>query len=506
MRSQSSPRHTRLAPNLAGFLTLFVILLAFVLVLNDLAEYIWGWPDYEFSVNAESKSFMNVNVDMVVNTPCAYLSVDLRDVVGDRLLLSKGFHRDGTVFDIGQATTLKEHAMELSARQAVSQSRKSRGFFSFLQRAEPDYRPTYNHKADGDACRIYGTLAVKKVTANLHVTALGYGYSSDVHVPHDKMNLSHVITEFSFGPYFPDITQPLDYSFELAKERFVAYQYYLHVVPTTYVAPRSPPLHTNQYSVTHYVRNIDIHHKGTPGIFFKFELDPMVITIHQRTTSFVQLLIRCVGVIGGVFTCTSYFLRVTVRAIEAVSGADSTPGIVAAESTGVKRKWAGGSLRARPNANSGRVVRQGNGWVVEGAGTPYSPTPAQGGFGPPSPYPYTPFSSATLGPPPPPSASASTTYGPGSVPSTPGVGLGLGAPTFTHSRTPSLVGGHSRTPSMIGGHSRTPSMLRNVSGDGASAVSGPAGVPLPASPFPGSVPATPMVPPPPPPKSTKKDE
>jgi hypothetical protein len=33
------------------------------------------------------------------------------------------------------------------------------------------------------------------------------------------MNLSHVITEFSFGAYFPDITQPLDYSFEVAQDR-----------------------------------------------------------------------------------------------------------------------------------------------------------------------------------------------------------------------------------------------------------------------------------------------
>lgn len=35
------------------------------------------------------------------------LSVDLRDAVGDRLYLSKAFHRDGTLFDIGQATALK---------------------------------------------------------------------------------------------------------------------------------------------------------------------------------------------------------------------------------------------------------------------------------------------------------------------------------------------------------------------------------------------------------------
>jgi len=34
-----------------------------------------------------------------------------------------------------------------------------------------------------------------------------------------EMNLSHVITEFSFGPYFPDITQPLDDSFEMTQER-----------------------------------------------------------------------------------------------------------------------------------------------------------------------------------------------------------------------------------------------------------------------------------------------
>ncbi|KAJ7017487.1 hypothetical protein C8F04DRAFT_1279308 [Mycena alexandri] len=34
------------------------------------------------------------------------------------------------------------------------------------------------------------------------------------------MNLSHVITEFSFGPFFPDITQPLDNSFELTTERW----------------------------------------------------------------------------------------------------------------------------------------------------------------------------------------------------------------------------------------------------------------------------------------------
>jgi hypothetical protein len=53
-----------------GFLTLFVALLAFFFILNDIGEYIWGWPDYEFSIDAENSSSMDVNVDMVVNMPC----------------------------------------------------------------------------------------------------------------------------------------------------------------------------------------------------------------------------------------------------------------------------------------------------------------------------------------------------------------------------------------------------------------------------------------------------
>lgn len=53
-----------------GFFTLLVALIAFFLILNDLGEYIWGWPDYEFSVDSHAASYMDVNVDMIVNMPC----------------------------------------------------------------------------------------------------------------------------------------------------------------------------------------------------------------------------------------------------------------------------------------------------------------------------------------------------------------------------------------------------------------------------------------------------
>lgn len=71
----------------------------------------------------------------------------------------------------------------------------------------------------GDACRIYGSVLLKKVTGNLHISTLGHGYWSMEHTPHDMMNLSHVFHELSFGPYFPDISQPLDHSVELSSDR-----------------------------------------------------------------------------------------------------------------------------------------------------------------------------------------------------------------------------------------------------------------------------------------------
>ncbi|KAF7375643.1 hypothetical protein MSAN_00453400 [Mycena sanguinolenta] len=386
-----------------GFLTLFVGFITFLLMLNDIGEFIFGWPDHEFSVDTEQGSFMKINLDLVVAMPCSLLSVDLRDAVGDRLYLSSrrnrgqgtsNIRRDGTKFDVGQATALKEHSKMLSARQAIAQSRNSRGFFTTLfqwTNVEP-YFPRYKHEPDAKGCRISGQVEVKKVTANLHITTAGHGYASADHADHSLMNLSHVITEFSFGPYFPDITQPLDNSLEVTQDPFVAYQYFLHVVPTTYIAPRSAPLKTNQYSVTHYTRVL-AHHQGTPGIFFKFDLDPMSLTIHQRTTSFVQLIIRCVGVIGGVFVCMGYALKVTTAAVSAFvdNSNEEIPPAVASASA-LRSKFSGASLTKRSRPASGRLIPQGNGWVMEsapgspapygGVGSPYSGTPVSGSFPP----------------------------------------------------------------------------------------------------------------------------
>jgi hypothetical protein len=49
--------------------------------------------------------------------------------------------------------------------------------------------------------------------------------------------------------------------------------------------------------VTDYSRVVE-HGRGVPGIFFKFDLEGLSMTVEERTTTLYQFLIRLAGVIG----------------------------------------------------------------------------------------------------------------------------------------------------------------------------------------------------------------
>ncbi|KAJ7024097.1 endoplasmic reticulum-golgi intermediate compartment-domain-containing protein, partial [Mycena alexandri] len=204
------PSTYRARSNSRGVLTLLVCLVTFTLMLNDIGEWLFGWPDHELSVDGGTGSFMTINVDLVVAMPCSFISMDLRDTVGDRMFLSNarlGIRRDGVKFDIGQATTLKCVRFHLPYFTLMLIH-----FYS-TPRAHSE---ALSHEPDAKGCRVSGQLDVKKATANLHIMTLGHGYAShELWTISVLMNLSHVITEFPFGSFFPDITQPLDNSFEL---------------------------------------------------------------------------------------------------------------------------------------------------------------------------------------------------------------------------------------------------------------------------------------------------
>ncbi|KAK9893650.1 DUF1692-domain-containing protein [Cystobasidium minutum MCA 4210] len=283
-----------------GVLTLLLSAAILFLVWHELREYLFGDPEYSFAVDKGVAHQLQINVDMTIAMPCHFLTVDVRDAVGDRLHISEEFKKEGTTFEIGQAQRIR-NLEDLGDQSASSMLRASK--------ARKKFDSTKRIVKDGPACRIYGMMEVKRVTGNLHVTTLGHGYMSWEHTDHSLMNLSHVIHEFSFGPFFPRIVQPLDNSVELASGPFHIFQYFISVVSTRYIDASRHQLDTNQYSVTDMSRETQ-HGKGVPGIFFKYDIEPMSLTIRERTTSLVDFLVRLAGIVGGILVCSNYAWRV----------------------------------------------------------------------------------------------------------------------------------------------------------------------------------------------------
>ncbi|EJT48284.1 pyruvate dehydrogenase (acetyl-transferring) [Trichosporon asahii var. asahii CBS 2479] len=187
--------------------------------LNDLGEYLYGSTSLSVKVDPTIESNLQLNVDVTVAMP--YLSIDLRDGVGDRIHLDKEFAKEGTVFETGKAVTKKVH--------------------------------------EGPACRVYGSVQVRKVAANLHITTLGHVYRAREHTDHHSAGheLGDNGRTIIFGLFRQRISMPVAGG----------------------CRPHSFP-----------------HGGGVPGIFFKYELEPMSITIRERTTTLYQFLIRLVGV------------------------------------------------------------------------------------------------------------------------------------------------------------------------------------------------------------------
>lgn len=75
-----------------------------------------------------------------------------------------------------------------SRRSTPNQRKSLSGLRALFSRTSPtrhaDFRPTHNRVHEGPACRIYGSVQVRKVAANLHITTLGHGYRAREHTDH----------------------------------------------------------------------------------------------------------------------------------------------------------------------------------------------------------------------------------------------------------------------------------------------------------------------------------
>lgn len=82
------------------------------------------------------------------------------------------------------------------------------------------------------------------------------------------------------------------------------YQYFIEVVPTK-VKTFLYTVDTYQYSAKELSRPIN-HDKGShgmPGIFFKYDVSALKVTVSQERDNFGMFLARLCSIVGGIYVC-----------------------------------------------------------------------------------------------------------------------------------------------------------------------------------------------------------
>lgn len=287
-----------------GFSTLLTIFCGLLILWVEVGGFLGGYVDHQFTVDPEIRSQLLINMDLLVAMPCEFIHTNVMDITDDKFLAGELLNFEGTNFFLPPTFDINnENAKyETPELDEVMQESLRAQFMSEGHRS--------NQGAPG--CHIFGSIPVNQVSGDFHITGKGIGYRDRLNVPMDALNFSHVINEFSYGEFYPFINNPLDFSGKTTEDSLQAYKYYTKVVPTEYER-LGILIDTNQYSLTeqHITYEIKTDGKllGLPGIFFKYEFEPIRLKIIERRIPFIQFVSRLATIIGGLVVLAGYLYR-----------------------------------------------------------------------------------------------------------------------------------------------------------------------------------------------------
>ncbi|VFQ58615.1 unnamed protein product [Cuscuta campestris] len=219
-------------------------------------------------------------------------------------------------------TTMEELVAPISLESKVTSESKSDNVTEGKKQPAP---------ATG-GCRLEGFVRVKKVPGNLVISARSAAHSFDA----SQMNMSHVISRFSFGKMLtprvasdmkrliPYIGQSYDklsgntyITFPEKPSENVTIEHYIQVVKTE-VMTRSYKL-VEEYEYT--AHSSLVHSLSIPVAKFHFEPSALQVLITENVNSFSHFLTNVCAIIGGVFTVAGILdsiLHNTMRLVKKV--------------------------------------------------------------------------------------------------------------------------------------------------------------------------------------------
>ncbi|CAL1712701.1 unnamed protein product [Somion occarium] len=210
-----------------------------------------------------------------------------------------------------------------------------------------------------EGCNIAGRVRVNKVVGNIHLSP-GRSFrtsSQNIYelVPYlkedgNRHDFTHTINEFAFEgddeyDYYKAelstkmrkkmgiVANPLDDTTAKTTKQQYMFQYFLKVVSTQFRSLDGQLVNTNQYSATHFERDLSKGHSennnaglhvahtmtGVPGAFFNFEISPILVVHTENRQSFAHFVTSTCAIVGGVLTVASLIdgaLFATSRALK----------------------------------------------------------------------------------------------------------------------------------------------------------------------------------------------
>ncbi|XP_033640918.1 endoplasmic reticulum-Golgi intermediate compartment protein 3-like [Asterias rubens] len=336
--------------------TIISAILMTVLFMSELNYYLTKEVIPELFVDNTRGEKLRINMDIIFpRMPCAFLSLDAMDVSGEHQLdvdlniyrqriNAKGEPIDDKVQPVKLGEEDPDAAKELiklakkdeldpkrcescygaeskelkccNTCEDVREAYRKKGWaFSTATEIAQCQREGWSDKMDsqkGEGCQMYGYLEVNKVAGNFHFAPGKSFQQHHVHVHDlqpfsgDKFNMTHHINHMSFGMEYPGMENPLDNTVVTDRRGSTMYQYFVKVVPTTYINVNGLATRSNQYSITKHEKQVSIMNlsgeQGLPGIFVLYELSPLMVKFTEKHRSFMHFLTGVCAIIGGVFT------------------------------------------------------------------------------------------------------------------------------------------------------------------------------------------------------------
>jgi len=320
------------------------------LFVSEFTYYLSTDVEHELVVDTSFGEKLQINIDITFpRMPCGFLSIDAMDVSGEhqldvahnifkkRLDLNgkalSGYEKDELARD-KPTVNITDVPDDMPADycgscygaeanpgdccntcEQVREAYRTKGWaFVNPDGIEQCVREGFTEKLReqvDEGCNLSGHLKVNKVAGNFHIAPGKSFQQQSMHV-HDiqvfqvpYFNMTHRINRLSFGRNYPGIVNPLDgVTKTVEKPISTMFQLFLKVVPTVYERSDGRTIKTNQFSVTEHKK--EINHAagghGLPGVFFMYDLTPMVVNIRESHKPFAHFITGVCAIIGGVFT------------------------------------------------------------------------------------------------------------------------------------------------------------------------------------------------------------